>query len=509
MSSPSRKLEYTPSELVPKLFFLEDRLQFSFDDRDYLKPVYDGLNDHMILCFGRQTEKSTYICNRLLLHMITEPFFTALYVTPERSHAIEFSRQKLDARLMYSPIIESIFVRGGRTDNVFEKSLSNGSRAILRSAWRDPTSTRGISADLVAIDEVQDIVYEHIPVIHETLSHADRKIRLYAGTPKTRDDTLDKIWQRSTQTEWFFKCPEGHYNRGNFDVIHREGMRCVKCGREINKFSGEWVKAYPDKSIAGYRISQLLVPWITWDDILEKLDTYPHEQFANEVLAIACDSASHPIHLDDLASCCSHKAGFAYSRPQGFGPLFAGTDWGTGGVSYTVLSIVALHNGKFVLLYAKKYTGTESDPDLQITDIAQTCKRFGVTLVGADAGFGFAANSQLRKAYGRDRILEFYSSDNLGKPIRWDKKGGKYTIHRTTMLSRVFNGIKRRQFKFPRWEVFRPFGQDFLNVTAEYDDRKRVLRYSHPTGSPDDSVHSVMYAMLAAEIYSGNMVVEV
>lgn len=502
-------VELTPSDISSKLFYLEDGLKFTFSDRDYLKPVYDGLWDHIILCFGRQTEKSTYICNRILTHMVCIPYFTCIYVTPQKDQCVEFSRQKLDARLLYSPLIERIYSRGGRVDNVFEKQLSNGSRIVLRSSFTDPRAIRGISADLVAIDEVQDIKYDHIPVIHETLSHSDYKMKLYAGTPKTRDDTLDRLWNRSTQTEWMFKCPEKHWCRGNFDVIQRDGMRCPTCGRPVSKTSGEWVSQQPDRNIAGFRISQLLVPWVTWDDIIEKLDTYPHEQFANEVLAIPMDTADHPIRLDDLLVCCDQKQIMAQRRVQGMGYVFAGVDWGTGGNSYTVLTILSIYNDRFVLLYAKKYTGAESDPEIQVNDIARRCKSFGVQLIGADHGFGFVQNSQLRKAFGRDRILEFYSSHNMSKPIKWDRKANRYTMHRTTMMSRVFNGIRREQFKFPKWELFKPFGQDFLNVTAEYDDKKRVLKYSHPEDAPDDSVHSLMYAMLVAEIYSGQMVVEV
>jgi len=501
-------VEITPSELVSRTFYLQDGYKFSFEDRDYLLPIYDGMHKHMILCFGRQTEKSTYLCNRILLHMIANPGFQALYVAPETKHTSEFSRQKLMPRLKYSPIVDQMFFRGTDVDNVNEKELTNGSRIVLRSAYRDPLSCRGISADLVALDECQDMVFEHIPVIHETLSHSPHKIRLYAGTPKTRDDTLDRLWGRSNQTEWMFKCPEGHWARGDFSVIQRDGPRCPTCGREISRTSGEWVQGKQEAPIDGFRISQLLVPWVSWDDILEKLDTYPHEQFANEVLAIPMDSATHPLNVDDIVACCDSRQPMASRYVPNLGYSFAGIDWGTGGTSYTVLVILSIYNDKFVLWFAKRYEGDMSDPEMQIKDISYQCKKFGVQMIGADCGFGFVQNSNLRKEFGRERIMEFYSSHNLGKSIRWDKKADRYTIHRTTMMGRVVNGIKREQFKFPKWEVWRPFAQDLLHVQADFDENKRVMKYTHPENMPDDTFHALMYAMLTSEVFSGQIVIE-
>jgi hypothetical protein len=440
--------------------------------------------------------------------MLATPGFTSLYVTPELKHCTEFSRSKLQARLRYSPIVDQIFFRGTEVDNVFEKQLNNGSRIVLRSVYRDPISVRGISSDLVAIDEVQDMCGDHLPVIHETLSHSEHRIKLYAGTPKTRDDTLDQLWQRSTQTEWFFRCSEGHWAQGTFDVIQRDAMRCPTCGREMNRHAGEWVQAKRDAPLVGYRISQLLVPWVPWADIIDKLDTYGHEQFANEVLAIPMDSATHALSRGDILACCDPKQPMATSRVSGLGLTFAGVDWGSGSRSYTVLVILSVYNDRFVIHTAKRYTGDMADSDLQIKDIAYECKKHGVTVIGVDMGFGFHANSSLRLAFSRDRVLEYYSSHQMSKAIKWEKKANRYTLHRTTCMSRVINGIKRNQFRFPRWELWRPFAQDMLNVQVEYDDKKRVMKYTHREDAPDDAFHATMYAMLSAEIFTGTIVVE-
>ena len=501
------------TELVERCFYLQEDLPFSFSDRDYLLPVYNGMYKEIILCFGRQCEKSTFICNRILMEMISRPFFKCMFVTPEKKHAEEFERDKLSMRLAYSPIMyKTFFPRRGGGDvvinNVFEKRLTNGSRLIFRSSFRDPLSCRGPSMDLVAIDEIQDMNPDFIPIILETLAHSEHKIKLYAGTPKTRDDALDRYWSRSTQTEWMFKCPRGHYNRQDLEIIHNDGPRCIKCGEMINRLEGEWVTGNRNADMAGFRISQLQAPWLSWQEIINKQIDYGHDQFMNEVLAIATEIGDHPLALDDVVACCDPKLVFANSRVSGLGPTFAGVDWSGGSRSFTVLTIVTIYHDRFIVLFAKKFSGMESDPEIQVNEIARICKSFGVSLIMADSGCGWMPNSQLRKAYSSERVLEIMYTTSLSRLFTWNKKTSKYSGHRETLMSRLFNGIKRQQFKFPRWELFRPFAQDLLNVTSEYNEQSRSVRYGHPQDRPDDFCHSLVYAMLAAEVGTGTLVVD-
>ena len=151
----------------------------------------------------------------------------------------------------------------------------------------------------------------------------------------------------------------------------------------------------PKKQIVGYRIPQLMVPWIIstmdqWMKLLWKRDNYPFGQFCNEVLGLSYDSASKPISRADLLKCChdydlwdlnrlpSNEVSLARQKL-----LIGGIDWGEGmdgsekspsgkrrNASYTVLSLGYYENPKqFKYVGLKKYTGKEVDPDYIVNDI--------------------------------------------------------------------------------------------------------------------------------------------
>lgn len=501
------QLVLRPSEVAENIFFLEDNSPFSLNDRDYLKPIYDSMDSEIILVFGRQCEKSTFICNMSILHMLANPGFTSLYVAPMRDHMVEFSRAKLDARLRYSPMIFKYFYKDGDTQNVFEKRLTNRSRIILRSALHDATTSRGISADMVACDEMQDMLNEHIPVIHECLSHSKHKIKLYAGTPKISGDALDSTWQRSRQTEWMMICPQGHFNAQGLDIIAEDGPRCMTCKSLIERSSGAWVSLHPERRIAGYRISQLMVPWVKWEEILEKFKTYDHARFLNEVLALPCDELDRPLTEADIKACCDPSLSMR-TDTAGRYLTVAGIDWGTGSQSYTVLSILSIINDMPILIYAKRFTGVSADPEVQVREIIEICKRFHVKRIACDWGFGFVQNSQLRKALGEDMIVEVMSSVASGSLLKWDKNSTKLVVHRDYMLSRVFNAILQKQIKFPHWEAMKTFAQDILNISIEIKPNRNIIHYIHPDDRPDDFAHSLMYSFLCSELILGRLLIE-
>ena len=87
-----------------------------------------------------------------------------------------------------------------------QKRFANGSLIHFRSAHLSPDRVRGITADQLAIDEIQDILADHIPVILETISHSNYKYQIYAGTPKTYENTLQQQWEKTTQCEFLIKC---------------------------------------------------------------------------------------------------------------------------------------------------------------------------------------------------------------------------------------------------------------------------------------------------------------
>ena len=85
--------------------------------------------------------------------------------------------------------------------------------------------------------------------------------------------------------------------------------------------------------------------------------------------------------------------------------------------------------------------------------------------------------------------------------VYWEPKLNRFTVHRTEVMSDIFNAMIRKQIDLPCWEEFyEPYGQDCLNIFSEYNDRLRMTEYKHAPGSTDDTFHAILTCFLASMI---------
>jgi hypothetical protein len=391
------------------------------------------------------------------------------------------------------------------------------------------------------LDEIQDFLGSEIPVIMECTSHFPEASLIMAGTPKSFDNPIESYWQQSTQNEWIVKCQ--HCNHFNFlddtNIAPTEFYRtkklppgpvCSKCHKPIDVPKwGKWMTLSPGKRLQGYRIPQIMVPWIIrtydqWERLLWKRDNYPLGQFYNEVLGLSYDSASKPITRAELINCCDASLKMLPDRPDAYAVeaakkmiLIGGVDWGEGNdgseksptgklrtASYTVFTIGTYVNQKqFKVVYMKKYTGAEVDPDYVVKDIARLCQAYNVRLIGADWGHGWGVNNHLVRILGPQRVVQFQYLPKQREKMKWDPIGFKYQVQRNLIISEMFYSMKHGEMVFPAWSQFEMFAKDILAVFVEYVEFQRQMKYDHKPSDPDDSLHSIIYARLAANIFFG------
>lgn len=422
---------------------------------------------------------------------------------------------RIERPLSTSPGLQ-IFHRNMISNNILLKEFPNHSTLTMLSAYHSADRIRGIPADKVEIDEIQDIVSDHIPIIEEVLSHSDPENRYFwaSGTPKTMDNPIEVYWdQFSTQHEWTVPCERHspiHWNVLGIKSIGTKGVICDHCGGAIDVQQGKWqITGDPDARWQGYRISQLMVPWMPWDEVLDRLHRYPTNIFYNEVLGLSYDSGTRPLSLTDLKrNSSSHikmtmEDVMALKKKYPSIELFMGVDWGTGQESFTVAVILAYHPmaRKLSFVYAKKFIGEEADPVIQLEIIKQMAEDLGVKNLGCDWGFGHYQNDALMRHFRRPRMATYmYSGSHQGKKLRYDEGLRKFMVNRTAVMSDIFNAIKRGVFAFPseQSEFIKRFAPDFLAIFAEYSERSRTILYNHPTGRPDDTFHAFTYAVLAS-----------
>lgn len=326
---------------------------------------------------GRQVSKTTSSCVQAILQCAIHPNFVSLYVMPREEQASNTSV------LFFRPIIKSSLITNQFVkpviDQVMKYQFSNNSAIILSNAFHDAERIRGIPTDRVHVDEVQDISEEFLPVIEMGASASQYRFILYTGTPKTHVNTLQMLWNKSSQAEWCIKCEAcNHWNIPSIDHdalaiigpvegrnISKEnpGTICARCGRTIYPQTGCWVHRYPSRKAinAGYHIPQIVIELhyadpIKWQIIWNYkngLGQTTHDDFIREVLGEPADICSRIISLTDLLKVATLGSRFneegILSTIDYYRVRALGIDWGGGGKegNFTTLALVCLApNGK-------------------------------------------------------------------------------------------------------------------------------------------------------------------
>ena len=507
-------------------------LPMDFMERQYLLRPYDTPSRKIVLMTSRQTEKSTTLGNKLLALSAMRPMYTSLFVTPSAMQTKVFSNARLADIIDISPLIRGL-THKALVMNILEKEFSNRSKIYLRYAFLSADRIRGLSVNAIFVDEIQDMLWDLMPVIEEASSHHKDRLFVYSGTPKTFDNTIENYWAKhSTQSEWVIPCERHgtpnkpdtwHWNVLGVKNIGKYGPVCDRCGKLINPEhpAAQWVEMNPgtkDKrpEFEGFRVCRLMVPWYwkpdknkadpheQWNTIIRDQERYPTAQFMNEVMAMSYDSGQKPLSRAEIMRLCDDDSLMdedAVAKLAMSHPLYMGIDWGTGENAYTVLMVGGYTRGDtgFQIVFAKRYEGQLVDPEPQLADIDRLIRKFRCKKVVADYGMGFQPNKKLLSTFGPARIHQFqYVARSPGK-IVYKGQMHRYLVFRTPVMADVINAIKVGKIRFPSWKVFeRPFANDMLALRAEYSDSLRMIKYDKPRGITDDSFHALVYCLCAS-----------
>lgn len=503
--------------------------RFSFDGRRYLRQPYNTAARRLLLKCARQTEKSTMLGNKALAYCGINYGFKVLYVSATATQAQVFSVDRLKEPIDISDEL-SYLIDSRLSQNVLFKQFKNRSQVRIRYAFLNADRTRGIPADMILIDEIQDIIFANVPVIEQCASHSPWKIFCYSGTPKSMDNTIEAYWSEfSTQNEWVVPCeacggkePDSWFwNVLGVRNIGKKGPICSKCKRPINPMHprAQWASMQPVTednlhrvAFEGYRVSQLMVPWIihdndAWhDSVLFPLENYETAKFNNEVLGLSYDSGQRPLTKRQVEACCQegihmydHDA-VLRNAEKCYGGVAAGLDHGTGeNESYSVLTLGGYLGGAFQVFYIHRFTGEDLNPQLQLLKIAALLKQVNFVVLGSDYGGGFDRNDWLMRNFGANKVMKYQYASGPKKKVKWEGELGRFMLHRTEVMSDVFNAIRQRKIWFPNWEEFRtPYGNDLLNIYSEFNEQIHMTQYKVSPGKSDDSFHSILYCFLAS-----------
>lgn len=506
-----------------------------------------------LLKTGRQVSKSTSLASQGVLFSNCIPYFSTLYITPLFEMIRRFSQNYVAPFIETSPV-GNLFSGQSTVNNVLQRSFKNRSQMIFSFAYLDAERTRGISADKNVIDEVQDMDISFLPIIHETISASrDWGLIQYAGTPKTLDNTIERLWADTSMAEWTIKCPHGGCGHWNIPALEYDllemigpahddisekspGVVCAKCKKPINPRpyyqggTGRWVHRNPDLrwSFAGYHVPQIVMPMHyadpeKWQKLIDKMQgkgNTPIHVFYNEVCGESWDSGSKLVTVTDLkkAACLPWRRDLAEARQNKDGYLhtFCSVDWGGGGVnkgksdlalqSYTSIAVCGLTaDGRVDVIYGFRSMNPH-DHVREAKVILGIMNTFGCShLVHDYTGAGTVRETILRQAgLPLNNILPVaYTGPAKGgiiiyKPATDNHPRSHYTMDRNRALNYCCQFIKSNVIRFFQYDYrgSEDVGllHDFLNLIEDKTDsgsgRGSYKILRDPAG-PDDFAQAV------------------
>ena len=469
---------------------------FSFAERDYLLPLYRDSSHRVIIVKSRQMEMTEWIVNWILHKLVTHPFTTAIYTAPRMDQVSRFSHDRFRKALLDSPELRD-FISKAREAELGETAIgripfSNGSICYLISAWGDFGALRNIPADFAAIDEMQDVQSEAMPVIEETLSHSSFGNMIMVGTASDEGSEFSRVWKQSDMKEWD---PE----------------------------SRAWVPQKPEnKFYSGYHIDQRMAPWIislppTHPNSIEaKRIRYRSERrFLNEVLGLFYRGLAKPLISEDLLACRDFRWGLLDHLDPPYSS-FMGVDWGGGEFAFTVVWIMGKdESDRWRLIYVRKFD--EKDPMKQVQIIGNLIPLFNVKQAVADIGYGAVQVSELQKKFA-DRVLACQYTRRPEIPLerRTSDEYGKRVAQMLLLADRSFwieTAIEHIKHKDPTGAanpmLVLPWKEplevewlidQFTCIEMEEQETvsgKKYHHYTHSEGEPDDALHGFIYALIA------------
>jgi hypothetical protein len=510
------------ADLLPLLFRVRGE-PYSLQDYPQFREMYasEYVANSLWLC-GRQLGKSMNLSRSEILDLTTIPHFQILYVAPLEKQAQRYSTLYLQEAINSCPLAKylqatkEVMSDSSIVKSVHHQAFATGAGIQLTYAKTSPDRARGIFADRIDFDEVQDQLADHVTIISESLTASRYAVSRFTGTAKTVDNTIEDLWQKSSMCEWSMKC-EGcnKWNRPTQDdqvlkMIHVDGLRCVKCGHKLNPRLGSFVPSHPDrmKVFRGYHIPQIVVPAIVedpvkWSNLVQKVLTRPLPFIMQEVLGISCSEGARIITQADIEKQSILPSMKDLQAPANIGKYMftiGGVDWGGAEhTSFTVHTIMGVRSdGKIDVIYAQRFMGFNPEEQLQL--IAKAHYFYNCKALAADYGMGFDKNVILHQRYGIPVIqIQLLRQNRL---LNYNPLMGqeRWTADKVTALEVTFLSIKYGRIYFPPQTEFKTFTDDLLSPYEETSEVGGISyrKFLRNPKRPDDFAMALMFACLVA-----------
>lgn len=484
---------------------------FSFNKYGFWIQIYEDKSKKKIIMSSRQTGKTTYNINQIMMLALRKPHSEIVVLVPFEKHAMTFV-EILNRRIQASPKIRSLMAR---PDNRRMKRFKNGSQIDIAILGSSPDGVRGKTAQYLFFDEVALLPEKNVPVAMElSTTFPENAEMIFTGTPLEPENYFTQLFLEGTQNMWVVPCP---YCQKNLEPIGMKNIHldikavtCRDCKKPIDVTRGYWKPQNPSATYSSYHISAIMSPANRFHTpektgILDRLDSYSEAAFSNEVMGWPSKMGSAVFAESELQNCCKHEGKFldgieAAPHLQGR-HLIMGIDWAFNDINNSrAISIAALfaydNTECLECVWVRRFVGPDyHDPEIVLNEIISIASKYGVDVICTDYGVGHKENVRLRlrlmEAGVETQVVEIHYTGS--SPFLKHYYKTIYHIDRTSSLSAVVVAMKLKKFSFPPYEYSQRYLKDLLNVNQKRN-KSGDLTYVNP--GPDDFFHCLNYALL-------------
>lgn len=210
-----------------------------------------------------------------------------LYILPSKDDASDFSSARFNVALEESEHLRNIF---DSTDNVRLKK-SGGVVLYVRGS-KSRSQLKSIPTPIIIMDEVDEMDQDNIALAGERQSGQVIQKQLRLSTPTTDGHGINAAYKKSTQEEYFFKCPgcktlitldfpdsivitaevpEDPRLKESYYICHRckaklpQELKSEFLKEKSRGGTGHFVPAFPSRNSTGFTVSQMysstIQPW--------------------------------------------------------------------------------------------------------------------------------------------------------------------------------------------------------------------------------------------------------
>lgn len=464
-----------------------------FKDHTFLIDPYLDNTPKQVIKKAAQVGWSTLAIIRSF-HLARFAGANIIHTFPSRNMSKDFVVPKIDPLIARNKVLKDLV----GVDTVALKQVAD--RYIYYRGSYEQTEAISISASILINDEFDRSNQKVLKTYRSRLDDAKRENpdlgwEWQFSNPSIPGYGVDVWWERSDQKHWFVKCPYCRHDwylkfPDNIDFDKKVRI-CAKCHRTLPRHSlvkGRWVKKKRDSDISGYWISQMFIPWISADKIIDDSLGDP-EIFHNFTLGEPYVSKDTSVTREAIIKCLA----------PGYNPR-----------TNVAIGVDNAVNKTYVI--GNKFGIFEVGETEDWAEIERMRNHYNAIMVVDANPYPHIPQKMAMKYPGRV-FIHYYQQDKkkLGI-IRWDSQECTVRSDRTKVIDDVVASINARDITFNLTE------RQLEDYIYHWRNVYRVIKPTpmgimKPTwevieGKPDHFAHATVYWRIAMEmtLSSGHIV---